>query len=91
MRILFENKSDVIVYSTEHITSLCRPHHYIFTVQRVWWLQLLLGLQQGLILHIDNLALRSAIGEMGISKTPQDISRNRQVGEVSVNLIFKVM
>jgi len=85
MSNLFENESAVIVYSLEQIISPCRTHHYVVTAQWVWWLELLLGLKQALIIHIDNLALRSAIGEMGISNTPQNISRNPQVGEVSEN------
>jgi hypothetical protein len=51
----------------------------------VWWFELLLGLQQRLMILIDNLALTSAIREIGISKTRQDISSNPHVGKVSVN------
>ena len=55
MTITFENDNDVIVYALEKIISYTRNNQYIFLAQIVWWISCIIGLQQGLIIHIDNL------------------------------------
>jgi hypothetical protein len=55
MIITFENEDDVIVYALEKIISFARNNQYIFLAQRVWWISSILGLQQNLVIHIDNL------------------------------------
>jgi hypothetical protein len=63
MTITFESDKDVIVYALEKIISYARDNQYIFLAQSVWWISSILGLQQGLIIHIDNLKVRSDIRE----------------------------
>jgi hypothetical protein len=58
MTITFENDNDVIVYALEKIISYARNNQYIFLAQSVWWISSILGLQQGLIIHLDNLNAR---------------------------------
>jgi len=54
MTIIFESDNDVIVYTLEKIISYARENQYIFLAQSVWWISSVIGLQQGLIVHIDN-------------------------------------
>jgi hypothetical protein len=55
MTITFESESDVIVYALERIVPFAREHQYLFVANSVWWLASIIGLEQGLINHIDNL------------------------------------
>jgi len=55
MTITFQNESDVIVYALEKLISYARRTQQIFVAQCVWWLASIIGLEQGLIIHIDNL------------------------------------
>jgi len=55
MTITFENNNEVIVYALEKIISYARNNQYIFLAQNVRWISSIIGLQQGLIIHIDNL------------------------------------
>jgi hypothetical protein len=61
MTISFEIDNDVIVYALEKIISYARNNQYIFLAQSVWWISSILGLQEGLIIHIDNLKARANI------------------------------
>jgi len=61
MTITFDNDNDVIVYALEKIISYARQYQYIFVAQSVWWLASVIGLQEGLIRHIDNLKIGSDI------------------------------
>jgi len=54
MTISFENDNDVIVYALEMVISFGRNNQYIFVAQGVWWLAWILGLEQELVIHIDN-------------------------------------
>jgi len=65
MTITFENDNDVIVYAFEKVIADARRTHQIFVAQFVWWLAAIIGLEQGLISHIDNLQLQENI------QTPQ--------------------
>jgi hypothetical protein len=58
MTITFENYHDVIVYALEKIISHTRRTQQIFVAQCVWRLASIIGLEQGLIIHIDNLNSR---------------------------------
>jgi hypothetical protein len=62
MTITLENENDVIVYALEKIISYARDNQYIFFAQSVWWIASIIGLQSGLIIHIDNLKGRSNTG-----------------------------
>jgi hypothetical protein len=66
MTITFETDNDVIVYALEKIISYARNNQYIFLAQSVWWISSIIGLQEGLIIHIDNLKERSNIGQTEI-------------------------
>jgi len=68
MTITFENNNDVIVYALEKIISFARENQFIFVAQCVWWLASIIGLSQGLIVHIDNLRERenSALTNNGL-------------------------
>jgi hypothetical protein len=55
MTITFENGNDVIVYGLEKFISYARDNQYIFLAQSVWWISSVIGLEQGLIRHIDTI------------------------------------
>jgi hypothetical protein len=61
MTITFESAKDVIIYALEKIISHARYNQYIFLAQRVWWISSILGLQEELVIHIDNLKARSDV------------------------------
>jgi len=61
MTISFENDNDVIVYPLEKIIYYARRTQQIFVAQCVWWLASIIGLEQGLTIHIDNLQKRQNI------------------------------
>jgi hypothetical protein len=61
MTVTLENENDVIVYTLEKIITYIKDNQYIFLVQRVWWIVSVLGLQAGLVIHIDNIRARSEI------------------------------
>jgi len=75
MPITFENDSDVIVYALEKIISFARNIQYLFEANCVWWIAGIIGLDDDLRIHIDNLTLRERILR-GVSSTPRDIARN---------------
>jgi hypothetical protein len=58
MTITFKNDNDVIVYAFKKVIAYARRTHQIFVAQCVWWLAAIIGLEQGLISHIDNLQLQ---------------------------------
>jgi hypothetical protein len=53
MNITFEHDKDVIVYALEKVISYARKTQQIFVAQCVWWLALIIGLEQGLNTYID--------------------------------------
>jgi hypothetical protein len=55
LTITFENDNKVIIYALEMIISYAQNHEYIFVAQSVWWITLIVGLQEDLVNHIDNL------------------------------------
>jgi hypothetical protein len=55
MTITFESDKDVIVYALEKIISYARNNQYIFLAQSIWWISSTIGLQEGLVIYIDNL------------------------------------
>jgi hypothetical protein len=61
MTITFENDNDVIIYSLERIIAFAQSRGYIFAAQCIWWLAAIIGLEQGLIIHIDNLQEREEV------------------------------
>jgi len=61
MTITFENESDVIVYAFEKVISYARRNQQIFVAQCIWWLASIIGLESGLVIHIDNLRKRESL------------------------------
>jgi hypothetical protein len=55
MTITFENDNDVIVYALERIIAYARRSRQIFVAQCVWLIAPVIGLEEGLIIYIDNL------------------------------------
>jgi len=74
MTLTFENDNDVIVYVLEKIISHARQHQYIFIAQSVWWLVSIIGLMQGLAIHIDNLDIRCGIASRKIEYLEKNMS-----------------
>jgi len=61
MTITFENDKNIITYALEEILSHDRIKQSIFVAQSVWWISGIIGLQEGLVTHIDNLRIRSEV------------------------------
>jgi hypothetical protein len=59
MTITFEDDKDIIIYALEKIISYARNNQDIFLAQSIWWISSIIGLQDGLVIHIDNLRIRS--------------------------------
>jgi len=77
MSITFDNDNDLIVYALEKIISYARQYQYIFIAQSVWWLASIIGLEQGLIIHINNL---KRILDIALRETaPQVKDTNNQI------------
>jgi len=79
MTITFENDNDVIVYALERIISYAREFQYFFLANCTWWIASIIGLDESLQRHIDNLALGQSVIARGISATPRDIARDISV------------
>jgi len=82
MGITFENDNDVIIYALEKVIAYARRSQHIFLAQCIWWLASIIGLEQGLINHINNIQSRlhaenrpEKIPSVGrtVSPTPRDI------------------
>jgi hypothetical protein len=56
--VTFSTNNNAIVYSLEQIISYARLYWFIFVEQSVWWLPSIIGLQEDLVIHIDNLQVR---------------------------------
>jgi hypothetical protein len=75
MTITFETNSDVIVYALEKIISFAQDNQYLLVANCAWWIAGVVGLDKGLITHIDNLEARKRIvNPRAISGTPRDIA-----------------
>jgi len=61
--ITFKNDNDVIVYALEKIIEYARKNQYIFVAQCVWWLASIIGLESGLVTHINSLRVRAEVYE----------------------------
>jgi len=86
MTITFENENDVIVYAFEKIISYARRTQQIFVAQCVWWLASIIGLESGLVIHIDNLRKRESLSTLEKEDGtvhPDIIQRTPSRGEIS--------
>jgi hypothetical protein len=54
----FNDDKDVIVYALAKVISYASRTQQIFMAQCVWWLALIIGLEERLVNHIENLHLR---------------------------------
>jgi hypothetical protein len=61
MTITFENDNDIIVYALEKIISHARRTQQVFVAQCIWWLASIIGLEIGLVNHIDILQKRKEV------------------------------
>jgi hypothetical protein len=68
MPITFENEDDIIVFALERILSFARRTDQIFVAQCIWWLASVVGLEQKLVTHIDNLHGRTIVNQEWSSK-----------------------
>jgi len=73
MTITFENDSDVIVYTLEKVIAFARRTQQIFVAQCIWWLASIIGLEQELIIHIDNLEQRLNTRQQEESPVRQEV------------------
>jgi len=86
MTLSFESNGDVIIYALEKIISFARDNYYIFLAQNVWWISSHIGLQQRLVIHIDNLKERSDItSREAVSVTPRDIQDDSRTNTQSAS------
>jgi hypothetical protein len=92
MTITFENDSDVIVYALEKLISYARRTQQIFVAQCIWWLSSVIGLESGLVIHIDNLrtceplALSKELSGSVHPDSVQEIQLGREVSSTSRDL-----
>jgi len=85
MTITFQLDKDIILYAFDRIITCCGEKKYLFAVQCVWWLASIIGLQQGFVIHIDNLHLQATIGNHNIREilsTPWDIAGTMENSDI---------
>jgi len=90
MTSTFENDKVVIVYTLEKIISCAKDTQYIVLAQSVWWISSMIGLQQGMIVHMNNLPIRSEIRSQGggislARETPPQARERCHSGDVNVH------
>jgi len=61
MTITFKNENDIIICALKKVISYARRIQQLFVAQCVWWLASIIGLEEGLIIHMDNLQSLKAI------------------------------
>jgi hypothetical protein len=71
MTITCEDDNDIIIYALERIVSSARKSQQIFVAQCVWWLVPVIGLEQGLVRHIDNLIRRESVAAQRSTGFPE--------------------
>jgi len=84
MTFTFENDKNTIIYALEKIITFTRDNPYVFVAQCVWWLASIIGLESGLVAHVENDRIRSEIVHSPthtmrrVSKTPEKNKLGRQ-------------
>jgi len=87
MRITFENDNNVIIYALECVISHARRTQQIFVAQCVWWLASIVGLEQGLVSHINRLqgqedmTLQEQLPHEVLA-IPRDLTEDRRIDQV---------
>jgi hypothetical protein len=92
MTITFENDNDVIVYALEKVIAYTRRTEQVFVAQCVWWLASIIGLEKGLVIHIDNIqsrvevtaAAKAVSEDIPSVEVDRDNKTNQDLREVSV-------
>ena len=84
MTITFENHNDVIVYALEKVIFYARRNQQIFVAHCVWWLASIIGLEQGLVNHIDNIQSRVEVA-IAAEALPEDIPCAKVDRDTEVN------
>jgi len=84
--ITFENENDVILYASHRIISYAKKNHYIFVTQCIWWISSIIGLQQGMVTHINNLKtwerLNQEVHPIKTDRAPEDIVHPSRVSQI---------
>jgi hypothetical protein len=73
MTITFEHETDVIVYAFEKVISYAKKNQQIFVAQCVWWLALIVGIEQELVKYIDNIQSR-----INVTIIPEKVPREER-------------
>lgn len=76
MTFPFQSQPNINVSLLEQIISFSQEHQCLLGAQCVWLIALLIGLQHGLVIDIDNLASGRALNNREISITPRDIPKS---------------
>jgi len=76
MTIIFENDSDVIVDALEKIISFAKENQYLFVANCAWWIARVIGLDNGLLIYINNSEARRNKVTRPVSSMPRDIARS---------------
>jgi hypothetical protein len=83
MTLTFKSDQDVIIYALEKIIELARENRYIFLAQSIWWISSVIGLQQGLIIHIDNLKARTkGSQDRTLVRAPKEPEKSADQGKI---------
>jgi len=75
MTITFENDNDIIINPLDKIISYGRDNESIFLAQIIWGISSIIGLQEGLVIHIDNLTRWAEVKDFGVSDKGPDMPR----------------
>jgi hypothetical protein len=87
MTITFENENDFIVYALEKVISYARRTQQIFVAHCAWWIASVIGLEQGLVIFIDNLESRN---EVTVTLEEPEVSPARNEAFVPLQSIGEV-
>jgi hypothetical protein len=85
MTITFKNHSDGIVYALKKVISFAQENENLLVANCAWWIAGIIGLDSGLIAHINNLAFRQNDHCQQVSPTPRDIARSVSASTDQVN------
>jgi hypothetical protein len=66
----------VNLYALERNICQVWKNQYIVVAKCVWWLAFIIGLQQGLVIHIDHLKEQDNIAIWEVSTIPKDIGED---------------
>jgi len=83
----FEDEKDIIKYALKKTISFARNNQYIYVAQCVWWKVSIIGLQEGLVTHINNLKMWSNTGIWGVSSTLRNLPDDLRIGRQQKRLI----